>query len=141
VNNGCETQLLAPCFGAPNDWTPADHDQRIDAIAGIVRNDQHGGWFSMDAEYGSGLSSALNPGFISCGFPNANAGGPCKRTPHLTFDVEKGIGLGNGAALTLRIRNLLNDRYFVTYLNAQGNHYAPPRTFELGVRFATSPAR
>jgi hypothetical protein len=141
VNKGCETQLLAPCFGAPNDWTPADHDQRIDAIAGIVRNDQHGGWFSMDAEYGSGLSSALNPGFISCGFPNANAGGPCKRTPHLTFDVEKGIGLGNGAALTLRIRNLLNDRYFVTYLNAQGNHYAPPRTFELGVRFATSPAR
>ncbi len=40
-------------------------------------------------------------------------------------------------ALTLRVRNLLNDRYLVTYLNAQGNHYAPPRTIDLGLRLNT----
>jgi len=40
-------------------------------------------------------------------------------------------------ALTLRVRNLLNDRYYVTFANAQGNHYAPPRTFDLGLRFNT----
>ncbi|HWT05724.1 MAG TPA: TonB-dependent receptor [Xanthomonadales bacterium] len=128
VNRGCETQLLAPCFGAPDDWTPADHDQRIDATAGIIANDRRGGWFALDGEYGSGLSSA------SC--PDTQTS-PCKRTPHLTFDTEKGVALRNGAALTFRVRNLLNDRYLVTFLNAQGNHYAPPRTFELGFRLST----
>ncbi len=137
VNKGCETQLLAPCFGSGTDWTPADHDQRIDAIAGIIRNDLHGGWFSMDGEYGSGLSSALNPGFITCAGPMGMSGGPCKRTPHLTFDVEKGFGLGHGTAAYVRIQNLLNDRYYVTFLNAQGNHIAPPRLLEAGLRFAT----
>ena len=42
--------------------------------------------------------------------------------------------LVGGMALTLRVRNLLNDRYLVTYQNAQGNHYAPPRTIDLGLR-------
>ena len=136
VDKGCETQLLAPCFGASTDWTPADHDQRIDASAGVIANDTHGGWFSLDGEYGSGLSAALNPsGGISCGGPTGNSGGPCKRTPHLTFDAEKGLALRPGVALTLRVANLLNDRYDVTYANAQGNHVAPPRTFELGLRF------
>jgi len=37
--------------------------------------------------------------------------------------------------LTLRIENLLNDRYYVTLLNAQGTHYAPPREFYAGFRF------
>jgi hypothetical protein len=128
VNRGCETQLLAPCFGAPDDWTPADHDQRIDAIAGIIANDRRGGWFALDGEYGSGLSSASCP-------PTQTS--PCKRTPHLTFDTEKGVALRNGTALTFRVRNLLNDRYLVTFMNAQGNHYAPPRTFELGLRLST----
>ena len=127
ANKGCETQLLAPCFGAPNDWTPADHEQRWGATSGVLLNDLRGGWFSMDSEYGSGLSSASCPP-VTAGF--------CKRTPHLVFDAEKGFGLGHGAALTLRIRNLLNDRYFVTLANAQGDHYAAPRTFELGLRFA-----
>ena len=101
-------------------------------------NERHGGWFSVDAEYGSGLSSALNPtGGISCGGIDGSSGGPCKRTPHLTFDAEKGLALHGGMALTLRVRNLLNDRYYVTFANAQGNHYAPPRTFDVGLRLNT----
>ncbi len=137
ANKGCETQLLAPCFGVLNDWTPADHDQRVDVTSGVIANDRRGGWFSLDGEYGSGLSSALHPGSITCGGPNGDAGGPCKRTPHVTFDAEKGFALHGGMALTLRVRNILNDRYFVTFANAQGNHYAPPRTFDLGLRFNT----
>jgi len=127
-NAGCETQLLAPCFGSPSGFTPADHDQRVDVVCGMLLNDRRDGWLGLDGEYGSGLSSA------SC--PLATRG-YCKRTPHLTFDVEKGVGLGLGhdLALTLRIRNVLNDRYFVTLMNAQGDHYAPPRTFDLGIRF------
>ena len=116
LNSGCETQLLAPCFGAPTGYTPADHDQRWDVTSGILLNDRHDGWFAFDGEYGSGLSSASCPD----GTP-----GHCKRTPHVTFDAEKGIGIGQNTALTFRIRNLLNDRYFVTLANAQGDHYAP----------------
>ena len=138
ANKGCETQLLAPCFGVSGDWFPADHDQRIDAVAGVLLNDRRGGWFSMTGEYGSGLSAVLDPnGGISCGGANGAAGGPCKRTPHLTFDGEKGFALRNGMALTLRVRNLLNDRYYVTFANAQGDHFAPPRTFDVGLRLNT----
>lgn len=124
-NEGCETQLLAPCFGQPNEFTPADHEQTWSAAGGILVPNQHGGWFSADGEYGSGLSSAICP---------AGTPGYCKRTPHTTFNVEEGIAIAPKAALTLDIQNLLNDRYFVTLLNAQGNHYAPPRTFSFGVR-------
>jgi hypothetical protein len=141
VVKGCETQLLAPCFPAvvngAQDWTPADHDQRIDATSGIVVNDRIGGWYGIDGEYGSGLSSALNPtGGITCAgyLLEEPIGGPCKRTPHLTFDAEKGFAVGPNTALTLRIINLLNDEYLVTYENAQGNHWAQPRTVELGFR-------
>jgi carboxypeptidase family protein/TonB-dependent receptor-like protein len=137
VNKGCETQLLAPCFGVGNDWTPADHDQRVDVTSGLIVNDRRGGWLGIDGEYGSGLSSALNPGAITCGGADGNAGGPCKRTPHLTFDAEKGFALHGGMALTVRVRNIFNDRYFVTFANAQGQHYAPPRTFDVGLRFNT----
>jgi hypothetical protein len=93
--------------------------------SGVLLPNRHGGWFSMDGEYGSGLSSAICP----LGTP-----GNCKRTPHTTFDVEEGIAIAPKTALTLDVQNLLNDRYFVTLLNAQGNHYAPPRTFSVGVR-------
>jgi hypothetical protein len=126
VNKGCETQLLAPCFGSPTDWTPADHEQRWGATAGLIAIDRRGGWFSLDGEYGSGLSSASCPP----GTP-----GFCKRTPHTTFDLQKGLALYPGTKLTLTIQNLLNDRYFVTLLNAQGNHYAAPRTIDVGLRF------
>jgi outer membrane receptor protein involved in Fe transport len=54
----------------------------------------------------------------------------------VTFDLEKGIALSPAVVMTLRIQNLLNDQYLVTFLNAQGNHYAPPRTFELGFRLS-----
>ncbi len=141
VNRGCETQLLAPCFGSSTDWTPADHDQRIDVSAGLQVNDRHAGWYGVDGEYGSGLSSSLDPdGGITCAGPGytENTGGPCKRTPHVTLDAEKGWAIAPGTQLTLRIANLFNDQYLVTYLNAQGNHYAPPRTLELGLRFASS---
>jgi len=125
-NKGCETQLLAPCFGSSTDFTPADHDQSYSVSGGILANDRRNGWFSLDGEYGSGLSSASCP---------AGVKGFCKRTPHLTFNVEKGIALAKDTALTLEVDNLLNDRYFVTLLNAQGNHYAPPRLFTLGIRY------
>jgi hypothetical protein len=125
VNKGCETQLLAPCFGSPTDYTPADHEQRWSITSGVLLNDRRGGWFSADEEYGSGLSSAF------C----LPASADCKETPHTIFAVEKGIALANHMALTARIENLLNDRYYVTLLNAQGNHAAPPREFTLGLRF------
>ncbi len=125
VNKGCETQLLAPCFGSPTDFTPADHEQRWSMTAGLLFNDPRGGWWSGDVEYGAGLSSVI------C----MPATDDCKATPHTILAVEKGIAVGTATALTLRIENLLNDRYYVTLLNAQGTHYAPPREFYAGFRF------
>jgi hypothetical protein len=126
VNKGCETQLLAPCFGSPSDWTPADHEQRWGATSGVIANDARGGWFSLDGEYGSGLSSAACP---------PTTPGFCKYTPHIVFDVEKGFAIDPNVALTLRLTNLLNDHYYITYLNAQGNHYAAGRTINVGLTF------
>lgn len=126
VNRGCETQLLAPCFGAPDDWTPADHEQRWGSTLGDVINDRHGGWIAISSEYGSGLSSAGCPPTVP---------GFCKYTPHTTFDVERGIALGARTKLTMRIRNLLDDRYMITYLNAQGNHWYTQRAFDAGLAF------
>jgi TonB dependent receptor/Carboxypeptidase regulatory-like domain len=126
VNSGCETQLLAPCFGQPTGYTPADHEQRYSVAGGALLRDRRGGWFSIDSEYGSGLSSDICPD---------DTPGFCKATPHTIFNVEKGIAVAPKTALTFNIQNLLNDRYYVTLLNAQGNHYAPPRTFSMGVRF------
>lgn len=125
LNKGCETQLLAPCFGSPTDFTPADHNQAYSAAAGLLLNNAHGGWFSADAEYGSGLSSAIcRPG----------TPGYCEVTPHSVFNLGEGIPIAAQTALTLSVQNLLNDRYYVTLLNAQGNHYAAPRTFSIGVQ-------
>jgi len=126
VNKGCETQLLAPCFGSPTDWTPADHEQRWGATSGAVLNNDRGGWLSLDGEYGSGLSSAACPP----GTP-----GFCKYSPHITFDAEKGIALNSDVKLTLRVRNVLNHEYLITYLNAQGNHYYTGRSFDAGLEF------
>jgi hypothetical protein len=125
LNSGCETQLLAPCFGQQAIFTPADHEQRWSITGGFLVNDRRGGWLSGNAEYGSGLSSAI------C----SPATDDCKATPHTIFSVEKGISLGGNVALTARVLNLLNDRYYVTLLNAQGTHFAPPRTFAVGLRF------
>lgn len=126
VNKGCETQLLAPCFGSPVDWTPADHEQRWGVTSGFISNDRRGGWFSVDGEYGSGLSSAACP---------SDTRGFCKFTPHIVFDAEKGFAVTQNMALTLRVGNVLNDRYFVTLANAQGDHMSQGRTFNLGVTF------
>ncbi|MBV8147772.1 MAG: TonB-dependent receptor, partial [Candidatus Eremiobacteraeota bacterium] len=126
LNSGCETQLLAPCFGSPTGFTPADHEQRYTVTGGILLNDRHGGWFSADTYYGSGLSSNVCPP----GTP-----GYCKQTPHTIFDAEDGIALSPKTALTLGIQNLLNDRYYVTLLNAQGNHFGPGRALNVGIRF------
>jgi len=125
LNAGCETQLLAPCFGQPTIFTPADHEQRWSITGGVLANDRHNGWFSGDFEYGSGLSSAF------C----MPANDDCKETPHTIVAVEKGVGLGKNLSLVGRISNLFNDIYYVTLLNAQGTHFAPPREFTLGVRF------
>jgi hypothetical protein len=124
-NSGCETQLLAPCFGLPQGFTAADHEQHWNLSGGFLFNDARGGWFSGNAEYGSGLSSAF------C----MPATGACKETPHTVFALEKGTAIGKGVALTGRILNVLNDRYYVTLLNAQGTHFAPPRTFDIGLTF------
>lgn len=126
LNSGCETQLLAPCFGQPTGFTPADHEQRYTLTSGILLNNRRGGWFSADAYYGGGLSSAFCP---------VDTPGFCKETPHTIFDVEAGIALSPKAALTLDVQNLLNDRYYVTLLNAQGNHFGPGRELNVGVRF------
>jgi hypothetical protein len=50
--------------------------------------------------------------------------------------VEDGIALSPKAALTLDIQNLRHDRYYVTLLNAQGNHFGPGRELDMGVRFS-----
>ncbi len=129
-NKGCETQLLAPCFGSPTNWTPADHEQRWGSTAGVLINNTRGGWFSMDGEYGSGLSSAACP---------PTTIGYCKYTPHTIFNVEDGVALNNNTRVVGRINNLLNDNFFITYINAQGNHYYTPRTFTVGVEFGPQP--
>jgi hypothetical protein len=126
LNSGCETQLLAPCFGQPTGFTPADHEQRYTITSGILLNDRRGGWVSADVYYGSGLSS----NFCPPGTP-----GYCKETPHTIFNVEKGVAISSKAALTFDIQNVLNDRYYLTLLNAQGNHFGPGREFNIGLRF------
>ncbi len=141
VVKNCETALLAPCSGAGSrDWLPADHEELWDANAGVLINDRHNGWLSASVEYGSGLTTA--PSDVSAGFinpycpPNPRTGlgsSACKVPPHLTLDVEKGIALGRGA-LALRVHNLFNDRYFITFANAQGDHVARPRSIELNYR-------
>ena len=142
VDKGCETQLLAPCFpknvNGGGDWTPADHDQRVEATSGITINDAHGGWIGVDGEYGSGLSTSLNPtGGITCAGPGYTqaTGGPCKFTPHTTFDAVKGFAISPTANVVVKLTNIFNDEYLVTYLNAQGNHWAAPRTLSVGVQF------
>jgi len=45
VNKGCETQLLAPCFGSPTDFTPADHEQNWSIASGVLLNDRRGAGF------------------------------------------------------------------------------------------------
>jgi len=80
----------------------------------------------MDGEYGSGLSSAG----CSAGTP-----GYCKYTPHIVFSVEQGIALGRQTTLTARVVNLLNDHFYITYLNAQGNHYYTGREVSLSLQF------
>jgi outer membrane receptor protein involved in Fe transport len=117
--------LLAPCFGSPTVFTPADHNQAYSVAGGILLNNARGGWFSADGEYGTGLSSAICPP----GTP-----GYCEVTPHIIFNLGEGVPIAPHTALTLGIQNVLNDRYYVTLLNAQGNHYAPPRTFTIGVQ-------
>jgi len=65
----------------------------------------------------------------------------CKVPPHFTVDVEKGFAISPGTVVTLRIRNVFNDRYRVTFQNAQGDHYARPRSIEVGLRTISGSAR
>jgi hypothetical protein len=141
VVKNCETALLAPCSGGgSSDWLPADHEEHWDANAGVLMNDRHNGWLSASVEYGSGLTTAASDaatGFVNRFCPPDPRTGigsdACKVPPHLTMDVEKGVALGRGA-VALRVRNVFNDRYFVTFANAQGNHVARPRSIELNYR-------
>ncbi len=47
--------------GQPTGFTPADHEQNWTHGRRSSAQQRRGGWFSADGEYGSGLSSALNP--------------------------------------------------------------------------------
>jgi hypothetical protein len=141
----CETQLLAQCVGEAADWIPADHDQRLAISGGLLLDDTRGGYFSIDGEYGSGLSTVPSDNTIDtgvqaavqnpyCPAPPGGAGSDgCKVTPHLTFSAEKGFDLERGLSLAVGVQNLLDSNYFITYLNAQGNHYSRPRSFYLKV--------
>jgi len=122
----CETQLLQNCASAGPPGGPfaqSDHDQIWTSSGGVILNDKHDGWFSLDGEYGSGLSQ--NP--INCppNFDPLN----CKVPPHLIFNVAKAIGFPFGQ-LVFSITNMFNDRYAVTLNNSlQGTHWAEPRSF------------
>ena len=123
-SQNCETQLLQNCAtgGAPGGmFVASDHDQRWDANGGVLLNDLHGGWFSLNGEYGSGLST--NP--VNCNGDVIN----CKVPPHLVFNAEKGFALTPRATMSVSVENLLNDRYALTIDNAlQGTHFARPRS-------------
>jgi hypothetical protein len=159
----CETNLLQNCSlggylnGAGGTLIPyyvapggglvqADHDQHWDANAGWLVYDTHGGWFSVNGEYGSGLSFG-DPGVIEPGPPPfAYAADTscadddavnCKVPPHLIFNVEKGVSIGPNVTASFSVLNLANDHYAITLDNAlQGTHYARPRSvvFEVSVK-------
>lgn len=129
----CETQLLQNCAigGLPGgDFVQADHDQHYDVAGGFQLNDARHGWFSMDTEYGSGLSlgdPALCP---------SNDAVNCKVPPHWIFGAEKGIALGPDTSLALIMHNILNDHYALTLDSTlQGTHYADPRTVFLQLKY------
>jgi len=129
----CETQLLQNCAlggQAGGDFVQADHDQHYSVIGGFLLNDRRRGWFSMDTEYGSGLS--LGDPTIC---PSDNAIN-CKVPPHWIFDAEKGFALSPDTSLSLSMRNLLNDHYALTLDSSlQGTHYAAPRTIYLTLTY------
>lgn len=119
-NRGCGSSLLIDCSAFPADFAQADHDQRWSATAGAVRPIR-GGWYSANAEYGSGLSSG--------------ACDTCKVPPHFTMDAAYGRTLAPSASAELIVKNVFNDRYALTLNSAlQGTHYAAPRSVELVLR-------
>jgi len=133
---------LKPYYVSPG-WglAQADHDQHWTANAGWIFNDCHGGWFSINGEYGSGLSAG-DPAQIVAGPPSyanayddACANGDavnCKVPPHLLFNIEKGIAIGSHLSAALSILNLFNDPFAITLDNSlQGTHYARPRSILL----------
>jgi hypothetical protein len=154
----CETNLLQNCTlggylaGAGGALIPyyvspggalvqADHDQHWDANAGWLAYDTHGGWFSIDGEYGSGLSLG-DPNVIEPGPPPyayaadtacyTNDAVNCKVPPHMLFNVEKGVPIGSHVTAALSVLNLLDDRYAIALDNSlQGTHYARPRAIIL----------
>ncbi|HEX3466041.1 MAG TPA: TonB-dependent receptor [Candidatus Elarobacter sp.] len=138
-STNCETQLLQNCLlnGPPGgDLVQADHDQHYDVTSGVLTNDTHGGWFSLEGEYGSGLSQDPS---LCPPFPLGNAIN-CKVPPHITIDVAKGFAVGKNAQFALAVRNLFDDRYAITLNNSlQGTHYARPRTIE--ARLMLGPTR
>jgi hypothetical protein len=160
----CETNLLQNCSlggyntGFNGALTPyyvqpggglvqADHDQHWDANAGWLVYDTRGGWFSINGEYGSGLSFG-DPSVIQPGPPPfayaadtacyTNDAVNCKVPPHMLFNLEKGVRIGPHITASLSILNLLQDRYAITLDNSlQGTHYARPRTALLQLSIAS----
>ncbi len=133
----CETNLLQNCtlagyddstspptplFQSPGGpFAQADHEQQWSSTFALLFNDSRGGWWSVNGEYGSGLSQ--DPANCSNG-DTLN----CKVPPHLTFNLEKGLRLGSNSTVALSLINLLDDRYAITLNSSlQGTHYARPR--------------
>lgn len=160
----CETDLLQNCTLAGYETLPgpryvpfyitpggglveADHDQHWDATASILLRAASGGWFSADADYGSGLSTGdpetvvLGPPAYDYAYDNACANGDavnCKVPSHLTFDVEDGVALAPRVAVAVRVQNVLDDRYAITYDSTlQGTHDARPRAVMLELRISS----
>lgn len=132
-STNCETQLLQNCAAAGLPGGPlvqSDHDQRWDIGGGLLANDRHHGWYSMNAEYGSGLS--IGDTSVCPGGNSVN----CKVPPHLVFNAEKGISLTPQTSVAFGMQNVLNDYYALTRNSAlQGTHYAMPRTFSVLFRY------
>ena len=135
----CETQLLQNCAASGTPGGPlvqADHDQHWDMNAGLLLNDSRNGWYSMNIEYGSGLSlgdtSACPNGNI---VPNGDTIN-CKVPPHIILNMEKGLALAPQTTVAFGMQNVLNDHYALTFDSAlQGTHYATPRTLSVLFRF------
>ena len=69
LNSGCETQLLAPCFGQPTGFTPADHEQNWSVASGVLLNNRPWRLVFGRRRVRQRSFVRLNPGGITCAGP------------------------------------------------------------------------
>jgi hypothetical protein len=56
-----------------------------------------------------------------------------KTTPHITFDIEKGISMGPGVAITVRMQNCVARVPFLKTQNCERSAGAPPNDREMSL--------